>query len=190
VLEASAPPPAALLDLLSRHKAEVVAALGASAHDNKLLVRTPMSVTDVVAADARGNTSGPTDPRADGCHNGKDQTGRGSHSIGVQGVASKSPMNPTDQAKNGEPSLSPNRHLVEVPDTFGIARWRRAADVATIARCILGTLKYEPHTADTTALRRALERVIEHELATARGGTAHNQENGNDSSAIPYRSQP
>jgi len=42
-----------------------------------------------------------------------------------------------------------NRHLVEVPDTFAIARWPRDADVATIARCILGTLKYEPHTADT-----------------------------------------
>jgi hypothetical protein len=52
-----------------------------------------------------------------------------------------------------------NRHLVEVPDTFAIARWPRDADVATIARCILGTLKYEPHTADTTALRRALESV-------------------------------
>jgi hypothetical protein len=55
-----------------------------------------------------------------------------------------------------------NRHLVEVPDTFAIARWPRDADVATIARCILGTLKYEPHTADTTALRRALESVIDH----------------------------
>jgi hypothetical protein len=51
-----------------------------------------------------------------------------------------------------------NRHLVEVPDTFAIARWPRDANVATIARCVLGTLKYEPHTADTTALRRALER--------------------------------
>ena len=50
-----------------------------------------------------------------------------------------------------------NRHLVEVPDTFAIARWPRDADVATIARCILGTLKYEPHAADTAALRRALE---------------------------------
>ena len=54
-----------------------------------------------------------------------------------------------------------NRHLVEVPDTFAIARWPRDADVATIAHCILGTLKYEPHAADTTALRRALEGVIE-----------------------------
>jgi len=54
-----------------------------------------------------------------------------------------------------------NRHLVEVPDSFAAARWSRNADVATIARCILGTLKYEPHTADTTALRRALEGVIE-----------------------------
>ena len=55
-----------------------------------------------------------------------------------------------------------NRHLVEVPDSFAIARWPRDADVTTIARCILGTLKYEPHTADTTALRRALESVIDH----------------------------
>jgi len=47
-----------------------------------------------------------------------------------------------------------NRHLVEVPDSFAIARWSRDADVATIARCILGTLKYEPHTADITVLRR------------------------------------
>jgi hypothetical protein len=64
-----------------------------------------------------------------------------------------------------------NRHLVEVPDTFApIARWRRDADVATIARCILGTLKYEPHVADTTPLRRALEGVVAAE--TARGSTA------------------
>ena len=55
----------------------------------------------------------------------------------------------------------PNRHVVEVPDSFAIARWPRDADVPTIARCILGTLKYEPHAADTTALRRALEGVIE-----------------------------
>jgi hypothetical protein len=51
---------------------------------------------------------------------------------------------------------------IEVPDTFAVVRWPRDADVATIARCILGTLKYEPHTADTTALRRALESVIDH----------------------------
>jgi hypothetical protein len=58
-----------------------------------------------------------------------------------------------------------NRHVVEVPDTFAIARWRRDADVATICRCILGTLKHEPHGTDTTALRRALEAVIEREGA-------------------------
>ena len=52
------------------------------------------------------------------------------------------------------------RYIIEIPDTFAIARWRRDADVATIARCILGTLKYEPHTTDTTALRHALEAVI------------------------------
>ena len=61
-----------------------------------------------------------------------------------------------------------NRHLVEVPDSFAVARWPRGADVATIARCILGTLKYEPHTADTAALRRALEGVIERERAVSR----------------------
>jgi hypothetical protein len=58
-----------------------------------------------------------------------------------------------------------NRHVVEVPDTFAIARWRRDDNAATIARCILGTLKYEPHGTDTTALRRALEAVIEREGA-------------------------
>jgi hypothetical protein len=53
-----------------------------------------------------------------------------------------------------------NRHLVEVPDSFAVARWPRDADVAAIARCILGTLKYEPHVADIEVLRRALEGVI------------------------------
>jgi len=67
----------------------------------------------------------------------------------------------------------PNRHLVEVPDNFAVARWSRDADVATIARCILGTLKYEPHAADITVLRQALEGVIEH---TARGGTTQTQQ--------------
>lgn len=64
---------------------------------------------------------------------------------------------------NTEHRFPDNRHLVEVPDTFAVARWPRDADVATIARCILGTLKYEPHGADTTPLRRALESVIDHE---------------------------
>jgi hypothetical protein len=54
-----------------------------------------------------------------------------------------------------------NRHLVEVPDSFAVARWPRDADVATIARCILGTLKYEPHVADIEVLRQALEDVVE-----------------------------
>jgi hypothetical protein len=53
--------------------------------------------------------------------------------------------------------------LVEVPDSFAIARWSRDAEAKTIARCILATLKYEPHTADITVLRHALEGVIEHE---------------------------
>ena len=60
-----------------------------------------------------------------------------------------------------QPMTNPNRCLVEIPDTFAVARWPRDAEVAKIARCILGTLKYEPHAADTTALRRALEGVIE-----------------------------
>ena len=72
--------------------------------------------------------------------------------------------NPTDQdlTENASKSfVDPNRHLVEVPDSFAIARWPRDADVSTICRCILGTLKYEPHAADTAALRRALGGVIE-----------------------------
>jgi hypothetical protein len=69
-----------------------------------------------------------------------------------------------------DPYAAPNknRHYVETPDTFAIARWPRDADVSTICRCILGTLKYEPHAADVTGLRRALESVIEH---TAREGS-------------------
>ena len=54
-----------------------------------------------------------------------------------------------------------NRHVVEVPDTFAVARWPRDGDVATIARCILATLTYEPHGADTMVLRVALESVID-----------------------------
>ena len=66
-------------------------------------------------------------------------------------------------------SLTENaRFLVEIPDRFAIARWSRDADVATICRCILGTLKYEPHTADITVLRQALEGVIKHEAGRER----------------------
>ena len=65
------------------------------------------------------------------------------------------------------------RFFVEIPDRFAVARWSRDADVATICRCILGTLKYEPHAVDTAELRRALEGVIEH---TARGGTVQKGE--------------
>jgi hypothetical protein len=43
VLEAPAPPPATVLDLLSRHKAEVLALLAATARGNKLLAPTPLS---------------------------------------------------------------------------------------------------------------------------------------------------
>jgi hypothetical protein len=35
----------------------------------------------------------------------------------------------------------PSRFLVEVPDQFTVARWSRDADLATICRCILGTLR-------------------------------------------------
>src|SRR5262249_25359471 len=55
-----------------------------------------------------------------------------------------------------EATTEPDRYLVEIPDTLAIARWRRDANVVEIARCIVGTLKYEPHAADTTALREAL----------------------------------
>ena len=63
----------------------------------------------------------------------------------------------------------PNRHLVEVPDNFAVARWSRDADVATIARCILGTLKYEPHAADITVLRQALFKQEVHALQGVMG---------------------
>src|SRR5262249_57590230 len=56
-----------------------------------------------------------------------------------------------------------NRHLVEVPDSYAVARWPRNADAVTIARCILTTLKFEPRSAnapDITALRQALADVI------------------------------
>jgi hypothetical protein len=56
-------------------------------------------------------------------------------------------------------TTSPNRCLVEIPDTFAVARWRRDAGTAEIARCILGTLKYEPHARDLTALRQALDAI-------------------------------
>jgi hypothetical protein len=55
-----------------------------------------------------------------------------------------------------EPKLSSNRHIVEIPDRFVVARWSRDADAVTIARCILGAIKFEPHTADTGPLRHAL----------------------------------
>jgi hypothetical protein len=77
---------------------------------------------------------------------------------------------PTGQFILGPEYAPPNknRFVVEVPDKFATARWSRDADVATIARCILGTLKYEPHTADTAALRQALETVIKNEVGSLR----------------------
>ena len=75
---------------------------------------------------------------------------------------------PTGQFILGPEYAPPNknRFVVEVPDKFATARWSRDADVATIARCILATLKYEPHTADTAALRQALEGVIKNEVGS------------------------
>lgn len=64
------------------------------------------------------------------------------------------------------------RYIIEMPDRFAVAHWPRDADVATIARCILATLKYEPHAADTTALRRALEGLIEQPQAARDVGDA------------------
>jgi hypothetical protein len=58
-------------------------------------------------------------------------------------------------------AAEPSRFLVEVPNNFAIARWSRDADVGTIVRCILATLKYEPHSTDTTTLCRALETVCD-----------------------------
>ena len=52
VLKAPAAPPATILNLLSRHKAEVVAVLAATAHDNKLLAQTLIS--ESVADSAEG----------------------------------------------------------------------------------------------------------------------------------------
>jgi hypothetical protein len=43
LLEANAEPPQAVLDVLSRHKAEVLAVLAATARENKLLAPTPLS---------------------------------------------------------------------------------------------------------------------------------------------------
>jgi hypothetical protein len=70
---------------------------------------------------------------------------------------------PTGQFTLGPEYAPPNknRFVVEVPDKFATARWSRDADIVTIARCMLATLKYEPHAADTAVLRRVLEGVIE-----------------------------
>lgn len=53
------------------------------------------------------------------------------------------------------------RYYIENPGgRFAVARWDRNDDVAGICRCILGTLKYEPHSSDVTPLRRLLENLI------------------------------
>jgi hypothetical protein len=55
VLQAFAPPPAAVLDLLSRHKAEVLAVLAATARKNRLLAPTPLSDRGEQPADEPGH---------------------------------------------------------------------------------------------------------------------------------------
>src|SRR5262245_10015342 len=74
-----------------------------------------------------------------------------------------------DDADLVAPSPEPNRHFVELPDSHAIARWPRSADVPTIVRCILGTLKYEPHTNDTTTLQDALRALLERSEKAQRG---------------------
>ena len=78
---------------------------------------------------------------------------------------------PTGQFILGPEYAPPNKNrlVVEVPDKFATARWSRDANVATIARCILGTLKYEPHTADITVLRQALFKQEVHALQGVMG---------------------
>jgi hypothetical protein len=71
-----------------------------------------------------------------------------------------------------DPIPDPNRYIVEIPERFAVARWSRDADVATIARCIGATLRYEPHLADITVLRRALEDVIHRVEGIGPGQTA------------------
>ena len=78
-------------------------------------------------------------------------------------------MSGSAMSNNEHTFADTNRQLVEVPDSFAIARWSRDADVATIARCILGTLKYEPHTADITVLRQALFKQEVHALQGVMG---------------------
>jgi hypothetical protein len=51
---------------------------------------------------------------------------------------------------------------------FVTASWRRDADIITIAKAILATLKVEPHTQDIDPLRRALEQFIAPQLGTGR----------------------
>jgi hypothetical protein len=77
---------------------------------------------------------------------------------------------PTGQFTLGPEYAPPNknRFVVEVPDKFATARWSRDADIVTIARCMLATLKYEPHTCDVTALRQVLEGVIKQEVGRER----------------------
>jgi hypothetical protein len=83
-------------------------------------------------------------------------------------MSAQEAMDASEQPVDPYAATNRNRHYVETPDTFALARWPRDADVSTICRCILGTLKYEPHVCDTTVLRRALEGVIERTSAAIR----------------------
>ena len=71
------------------------------------------------------------------------------------------PWLPRSQRRSLTIETYTNRHLVEVPDSYAVARWARDADQQTIARCILATLKYEPHTQDISSLRRVLQTIAE-----------------------------
>jgi hypothetical protein len=72
------------------------------------------------------------------------------------------------RAREAEPS----RYLVEIPDTYAVARWPRSADVPTIVRCILGTLEYEPHTSDLRPLQNALRAALLLEPSACEGPDA------------------
>ena len=62
--------------------------------------------------------------------------------------------NPTDH----DPTENA-RFLVEIPDSFAVARWGRDADVATICRTIERKLTSEKDGADDEAFWRQMERM-------------------------------
>jgi hypothetical protein len=69
VLEASAPPPAAVLNLLSRHKAEVLAVIAATSRQKKLRAPTPLSGRGEQPAEVSLDTSIHAPRGAAGCKN-------------------------------------------------------------------------------------------------------------------------